>query len=83
MRPDRCGVIVLTGRSSWRGLAVDILVSAGRDPDPRLLTWFRERSVTDRRPFIFQQGERWFGFGPPAFQREIAARAERGEPLWS
>ncbi len=83
MRPDRCGIIVLTGRSIWRGLAVDILVSAGHDPDEKLLSWFKERSIRERRPFIFQQNENWFGFGPPAFQQEIAARAKRGEPLWS
>jgi len=82
MRPDRCGIIVLTGRSWWRGLAVDVLVSAGCDPDPQLLAWFKEHSIRDRRPFIFQQREAWFGFGPQPFQREIAAKAERGEPLW-
>ncbi len=83
MRPDRCGIIVLTGRSAWRGLAVDILVSAGRDPESQLLRWFQKRSIRERRPFIFQHNEAWFGFGPPDFQREIAAKAERGEPLWS
>ncbi len=83
MRPDRCKIIVLTGRSAWRGMAVDILVSAGRDPEPKLLEWFKAHSVSQRRPFIFQQGEAWFGFGPPAFQQEIAIKAKRGEPLWS
>ncbi len=83
MRPDRCGVIVLTGRSRWRGLAVDVLVSAGSDPDGPLFEWFSRRAMAEKRPFIFQRGDQWFGFGPPEFQAEIAARARRGEPLWS
>ncbi|GEM_PF-299648 len=83
MRPDRCGVIVLTGRSKWRGMDVDILVSAGSDPAETLLDWFKKNSLAARRPFIFQIKEAWFGFGPPAFQAEIAARASRGEPLWT
>ena len=83
MRPDQCGVIVLTGRSKWRGMEVDILVSAGTDPSEALLDWFKKNSLAAQRPFIFQLNESWFGFGPPAFQTEIAARASKGEPLWS
>jgi len=52
------------GHTIGRGLAVDILVSAGHDPDEKLLSWFKERSVRERRPFIFQQNENWFGFEP-------------------
>jgi len=83
MQPNQCGVIVLTGRSAWRGQPVDVLVSAGRDPEPRVLEWYQAHSIRHVRPFIYQQGEEWFGFGPPAFQQEIAARASRGEPLWT
>lgn len=83
MKPDQCGVIVLTGRSLWRGQPVDVLVSAGRDPDRRVLDWYEAYSIKHIRPFIYQSGEQWFGFGPPAFQSEIAARAARGEALWT
>jgi hypothetical protein len=82
MRPEECGVIVLAGRSSWAGHPVDVLVSAGCDPDERMLTWFREYSTRNMRPFLYQQNEQWFGYGPQAFQHEVAARAARNEPLF-
>ncbi len=83
MWPKQSGVIVLTGRSSWRGKPVDVLVSAGRDPDRRVLDWYEAYSIQQVRPFIYQSEEQWFGFGPPAFQSEIAAKAARGEALWT
>ncbi|MDA1107139.1 MAG: hypothetical protein O2845_01905 [Proteobacteria bacterium] len=83
MKPEQCSVIVLTGRSIWRGKPVDVLVSAGRDPDQRMLDWYEAYSIKHVRPFIYSSGGQWFGFGPPAFQQEIAARAARGEALWT
>lgn len=82
MQPSRCGVIVLAGRSSWAGRAVDVLVSAGNDPDPQFLAWYQAYSIRALRPFLYQQRGRWYGFGPPAFQHEIARRAARGERLF-
>lgn len=83
MWPKSSGVIMLTGRSSWRGRPVDVVVSAGRDPDEKVLTWLQDYSVKNVRPFLYQRDEQWFGFGPPAFQQEIAAKAARGEALWT
>ena len=83
MQPSQCGVIVLTGRSAWRGAPVDVLVSAGKEPDERLLRWYQQYSMKNLRPFIYQRGGLWFGFGPTTFQHEIAAKAGRGEPLWT
>jgi len=83
MQPNLCGVIVLTGRSSWRGLPVDILVACGRDPEDRTLEWYRTYSIESRRPFIYQHAGAWFGFGPREFREEIAAKAARGEALWT
>lgn len=83
MQPNQSGVIVLTRRSSWRGIPVDVLVSAGRDPDERLLAWYQRYSKVSLRPFIYQLGEYWYGYGPPAFQSEIAAKAAHGEALWT
>jgi hypothetical protein len=34
-----------------------------------------------RRCLVYQIGEDWFAFGPPAFQSEIAQRVRRGEKL--
>ena len=83
LQPSKCGVIVLTGRSSWRGKPVDVLVSAGKDPDENLLQWYRQYSINNVRPFIYQHEGMWYGFGPAEFQREIAAKALRGETLWT
>jgi hypothetical protein len=82
MHPGQCGVIVLAGRASWAGRPVDVLVSAGRDPDERMLAWFQQHSIRNLRPFLYQQNEEWFGFGPPAFQSEVAARAARKQLLF-
>jgi len=83
MQPNRCGVIVLTGRSSWRSRPVDVLVSAGRDPDKKLLNWFMQHSKAELRPFIYQSKEMWYGFGPREFQEEIAIKVIKGERLWT
>lgn len=83
MQPNQSGVIMLTGRSNWRGRPMDVVVSAGRDPDEKILAWLQERSIKTVRPFVYQREEMWYGFGPAAFQAEIAAKAARGEPLWT
>jgi hypothetical protein len=59
-----------------------VLRSVGRDPDERVLAWMREMSKRTQRPFFYEiDGER-FGFGPPEFQAEMAAKLARGEALW-
>jgi len=79
-RPDRIGVIVVPTR--WRGAPAFILVPAGNDPDPAMLDWLRGYAQTARLPFFYsQRGER-YGFGPPEFQLEMAAKVARGERLW-
>jgi hypothetical protein len=83
MWPKQSKVIVLTGRSQWHGQPVDVLVSAGRDPDEKVLTWYRDYSIKTMRPFMYQINEQWFGYGPTAFQQEMAAKVAKGEPLWT
>ncbi len=83
MQPNKTGVIVLTGRSQWLGQPVDVLVSAGRDPDETVLAWYRDYSIKAMRPFMYQLNEQWFGFGPTAFQQAMAAKVAKGEPLWT
>ncbi len=83
MWPKESGVIVLTERSQWRGKPVDVLVSAGRDPDEKVLAWYQQYSMENLRPFLYQRNELWYGFGPVEFQKEIAAKAARGEALWT
>ena len=79
LKPTQSGVIVLTGRSSWRGRPVDILVATRRNPNQRVLDWFKARALREQRPFIFQYKEEWFGFGPPDFQAGIK---EKGQALF-
>ena len=79
-RPDRVGVMVLPIR--WRGATAFILVSAGNDPDEAMLAWMRDFAQATGTPFFYEsQGER-YGYGPPEFQLEMAAKVARGERLW-
>ncbi len=79
-RPDQIGVIAVATR--WRGAPALILVSAGNDPDEATLEWMRAHAQSTRTPFFYAQGGERFGFGPPQFQQEMAAKVARGERLW-
>jgi SEC-C motif len=79
-RPDRLGVIII--RIRWREQPAYLLLSAGRDPDEKLLQWMQEFSVRTGRPFFYQQGGEKLGFGSVEFQRDMLARLECGEPMW-
>lgn len=63
-------------------MPVDILVSAGRDPDTKLIQWFQQYSVSQNKAFVYQQNGQWFGYGPQQFQLDLAAKVSRGEALW-
>ena len=79
-RPDRIGVIVI--RIRWRDAPAYILLSAGREPDEKLLAWMREYSMRTHRPFFYEQAGEKLGFGPPEFQQDMLQRLARGEPMW-
>jgi hypothetical protein len=66
----------------WRGRDAYVLRSAGRDPDPQLLSWMREFSLRTQSPFFYEVAGERFGFGPPEIQREMSERVDRGEALW-
>jgi hypothetical protein len=83
MRPDRSDMIVLAANFMWHGLPVDVAVAAGARPKRKALDWLMEFGVANKRLLIYQIGEEWFAFGPPAFQAEIAARIGRGEKPWA
>jgi len=73
---------MLSGRASWAGRPVDVLVSAGKDPDEKVLGWFHEYSIANMRPFIYQRDEQWYAFGPEAFQRTVSERVAKGQDLF-
>jgi len=83
MRPSQCGVIVLTGRSAWRGKAVDVLVSCGKKSNQKVLNWFMQQSKKELRPFIYQADDEWFAYGPKEFQVEMEEKSHNGEALWT
>ena len=79
-RPDRLGVIVI--RIRWHDAPAYLLLSAGQEPDEKLLEWMREFSKRTRRPFFYEHRGEKLGFGPPEFQQDMLARLARGEPMW-
>jgi hypothetical protein len=82
MRPDRSNLIMLAANFAWHGLPVDVLVAVSDRPKKKALDWLMRFSAEQRRCLVYQIGEDWFAFGPPAFQSEIAQRVKRGEKLW-
>jgi hypothetical protein len=82
MRPDRAGVILMAASFTWRGLQVDVAVPVGKGPKPEALEWLTAFATTSGRPSIYQVGDDWYAFGPPAFQAEMRERISRGEKLW-
>jgi hypothetical protein len=81
-RPDRVGFIVLPDMMVWRGLLVDVVTPAGRDPAGPPLEWLKRRAESEGRPFVYQQGGIWVGYGPAEFLQLVKQKMERGEPLW-
>ncbi|MBV9564408.1 MAG: hypothetical protein JOY90_28800 [Bradyrhizobium sp.] len=75
-------MILLAANFLWHGLPVDVAVAAGARPKPKALEWLMQFSAANQRPLIYQIGEDWFAFGPPAFQAEIAGRIQRGQKPW-
>ncbi len=78
MRPDRSDMIMLAANFVWHGLPVDVIVAAGQRPKQKALDWLMKFSTENRRCLIYQIGDDWFAFGPPAFQ----ARDFRAHRAW-
>jgi hypothetical protein len=82
MRPDQSDMIMLAANFFWRGLPVDVVVPVGERPKKKALDWLTRFCTENRRLLVYQIGEEWFAFGPPAFQTDIADRLGRGETPW-
>jgi hypothetical protein len=82
MRPDRADMIMLAANFAWRGLPVDVVVPVGARPRQKALDWLMKFCAEKKRLLLYQIGDDWFAFGPPAFQAEIAQRLARGENPW-
>jgi hypothetical protein len=82
MRPDKAGLIMLPANFSWHGHRVDVAVSVGDGPQDKALEWLKAFGASHHRLLIYQIGEDWYAFGPPAFQTDMQARIKRGERLW-
>ena len=83
MRPDKSDMILLAANFAWHGLPVDVAVAAGTRPKQKALDWLKKFASEKKRLLIYQIGEDWFAFGPPAFQAEISERVRKGETLWA
>jgi len=83
MRPDKSDMIMLAANFMWHGLPVDVAVPAGARPKQKALDWLMKFSAETKRLLIYQIGEDWFAFGPPAFQAEISERIRGGQAPWA
>lgn len=89
MKPSNAKVIVLFNQSAWNGMPVDVAVPVGKRIPPRALNWLKQFAESHNRALLYseqimQDGEftnqqSVSAYGPPAFQQEMAQRAERGE----
>jgi hypothetical protein len=82
MRPDKSDLIMLAANFFWNGLPVDVAVAVDARPKRKALDWLLKYGAANKRCLIYQIGEDWFAFGPPAFQAEISDRIKRGEKPW-
>ena len=83
MRPDKSDMILLAANFTWHGLPVDVAVAAGTRPKQKALDWLKKFASEKKRLLIYQIGEDWFAFGPPAFQAEISERIQSGNAPWA
>ena len=83
MRPDKSDMILLAANFTWHSLPVDVAVAAGTRPKQKALDWLKKFASEKKRLLIYQIGEDWFAFGPPAFQAEISERIQSGNAPWA
>jgi hypothetical protein len=79
-RPDKTGVIIVPMR--WQGRPAYVLLSAGNDPSAEMLAWVQAHARATGSPFFYAQNGERIGYGPLAFQQEMALKVQRGERLW-
>jgi hypothetical protein len=83
MRPDKAGMILLPANFRWQDHPVDVAVAVGERPKTKALDWLKSFCAERKRLLIYQMGEDWYAFGPPAFQHEMHDRIGRGERPWT
>ena len=83
MRPDKAGMILLPANFRWQENSVDVAIAVGERPKTKALKWLKSFCAARKRLLIYQMGEDWYAFGPPAFQQEMHDRIGRGERPWS
>ncbi len=92
MKPSNSKVIVLFDQSAWQGMPLDVAVPVGKRIPPRALNWLKQFAESHNRVLLYSEQIAEDGkftnkqsvsaYGPPAFQQEMAERAERGEAFW-
>jgi hypothetical protein len=91
MKPNNARVVVLFDQHRWRGFPVDVAVPVGRRIPPRALKWLQQFAEANNRMLLYSEQIMRDGkytveqavsaYGPPEFQEEMAALAQRGEKL--
>ena len=79
-RPDQAGVILVPAR--WRDRPAWIVLPAGQDAPPALLSWMQQYAQASGQPFYYTQAGERLGYGPALFQQDMLAKLQHGEKLW-
>nr|VFJ46676.1 MAG: hypothetical protein BECKFW1821A_GA0114235_101347 [Candidatus Kentron sp. FW] len=92
MKPNNGKVIVVFDKLNWNRYQVDLAIPVGKRIPRRSLDWLVRYSETNMRPLIymeqivvsgkFQEQQRMFGHGPPAFQRDLLRWKQEGKKFW-
>jgi hypothetical protein len=92
MKPNNGKVIVLFEKLTWNGRPVDLAVPVGRKIPPRALKWLQDFATRHMRPLLYteqivesgklQKEQQVMGYGPPAFQQDLARWQQEGRKLW-
>lgn len=92
MKPSTAKVVVIFNKLEWQGLPVDLAVPVGKRIPPRALEWLKKFAEKSMRPLLyaeqievngeFQREQSLYGYGPPAFQEQVARWQEAGTRLW-
>ncbi len=92
MQPSNAKVLVVLDKLQWHGASVDLAVPVGKRIPPRALNWLKQFAETHGRPLIYTEqviengkmskDQNMVGYGPEAFQQEVASWVQSGKKLW-
>mgnify|MGYP006865011818 CR=1 FL=1 len=91
MKPTNSKAIFVLNRLSWQGYPIDLAVPIGKKIPPRTINWLKEFSQQNTRLLLYTEQivedgnfirqQKYFAFGPPAFQQQAAEWDRKGLQL--